>query len=163
MRYRYESNGIVNEIVLERQGQQYRALIDGAPFQVEVLNAQPGELTLRVDGRPLRLYWAVDGDQRWVALDGCTFRLDRPSARRGRGGETAGTNSLRAPMPAQVCAIQVREGELVEKGQTLLILEAMKMEIRLTAPQVGRVTRLLAQVGETVGKDAALVELTMDA
>ncbi len=162
MRYRYESNGVVNEIGLEREGQRYRALIDGTPFQVEVLNAQPGELTLRVDGRPLRLYWAVDGNQRWIALDGCAFRLDRPSRQSSRSGATGAANSLRAPMPAQVRAVQVSAGERVAQGQTLLILEAMKMEIRLTAPHAGRVTRLLAQAGETVGKDAALVELEMD-
>ncbi len=159
MHFRYESNGVVNEIVLERQGEHYLAHVGGVPLNVEVLSAQPGELNLRVDGKPLRLYWANDGDHKWVAFDGCTYRLDRPGARAGRGGDKSAEGRLRAPMPAQVRAIQVAEGDPVEKGQTLLLLEAMKMEIRLAAPRQGTVRRILAQPGETVSKDQVLVEL----
>jgi pyruvate carboxylase subunit B len=62
-------------------------------------------------------------------------------------------------MPAQVREVRVREGDLVEKGQTLLLLEAMKMEIRLQAPHGGRVARLLASAGSQVDRDQVLVEL----
>jgi len=62
-------------------------------------------------------------------------------------------------MPAQVRAVQVAEGERVEKGATLLLLEAMKMEIRVRAPAAGRVARLLAAEGQAVEKDQLLVEM----
>lgn len=159
MRFRYESNGVINEIVLDRQGTQFQAHIAGVPFTVEVLSVQPGELNLRVDGKPLRLYWANEGDHKWVAFDGCTYRLDRPGGRSRRSSDRGAEGMLRAPMPAQVRAIQVSEGDTVEKGQTLLLLEAMKMEIRLAAPRSGTVSRILARPGETVSKDQVLVEL----
>jgi biotin carboxyl carrier protein len=62
-------------------------------------------------------------------------------------------------MPGQVAAVQVREGDVVEAGQVLLLLEAMKMEIRVQAPRPGRVARVLARLGDTVQRDQALVEL----
>jgi biotin carboxyl carrier protein len=62
-------------------------------------------------------------------------------------------------MPAQVRAVQVAEGEQVEKGQTLLLLEAMKMEIRVRAPGAGRVARLLVSPGQAVEKEQVLVEV----
>jgi biotin carboxyl carrier protein len=62
-------------------------------------------------------------------------------------------------MPAQVRAVQVEEGEKVEKGQTLLLLEAMKMEIRIKAPASGSVKRLLVEAGQTVEKDQLLAEV----
>ena len=62
-------------------------------------------------------------------------------------------------MPARVRALQVAEGERVEAGQTLLLLEAMKMEIRLQAPRAGRIARLLASTGESVEREQVLVEL----
>ena len=48
---------------------------------------------------------------------------------------------------------------MVEKGQTLLLLEAMKMEIRVSAPRAGQVSRLLVREGQTVQKDQVLVEI----
>jgi biotin carboxyl carrier protein len=64
-------------------------------------------------------------------------------------------------MPAQVRAVQVSEGDSVEAGQTLLLLEAMKMEIRVQAPHAGRVARLLARPGDTVERDQVLVEMNV--
>jgi biotin carboxyl carrier protein len=105
------------------------------------------------------LYWASAGGTKWVSLDGCTYRLDKPAPRRARlSGETDGSETVRAPMPAQVRAVQVSEGEAVQQGQTLLLLEAMKMEIRIKAPAPGRVTRLLVKAGEAVEKDQVLAE-----
>jgi len=66
---------------------------------------------------------------------------------------------VRSPMPAQVRAVQIAEGELVEKGQTLMLLEAMKMEIQVKAPLDGRIVRLLAVDGQSVDKDQLLVEI----
>jgi len=66
---------------------------------------------------------------------------------------------LIAPMPGQVRAVNVAEGESVEKGQTLLVLEAMKMEIRIQAPMEGVVARLAVVEGQTVEREELLVEV----
>ena len=62
-------------------------------------------------------------------------------------------------MPAQVREVQVAAGERVEKGQTLLLLEAMKMEIRIKAPTGGLVKKLLVSSGQSVDKEQLLVEI----
>lgn len=62
-------------------------------------------------------------------------------------------------MPAQVRTVFVQAGEQVEKGDDLLLLEAMKMEIRLRAPYTGRIRRVLAAEGDTVERDQILVEI----
>lgn len=160
MRYRYQSGGNLQEIVLERQGESFRAIVAGVEYRVEVLSNEPGELSLLFDGKPMRLYWATSGDQKWVSLDGCTYLLEKPAPTPARrSGEASAGDSLRAPMPAQVRAVQVSEGDTVEQGQTLLILEAMKMEIRLSASRSGKVARLLVQVGQIVQRDQMLVEI----
>lgn len=163
MRYRYESRGKVFQVSLERQAAGYRASVDGQSYDLEILDIQPGMLSLRFEGRPTILYWAQDGDRKWVSVNGCTYLLEKPSALARRSGEGAAGRAaegvLRAPMPAQVRAVEVAEGDPVEKGQTLLLLEAMKMEIRLRAPQAGRVTRLAAAAGQTVERDQILIEI----
>jgi biotin carboxyl carrier protein len=166
MKYRYQSGDMTYEVSLERHGDAYRATINGESFDLEVLDAQPGAVTLQRSGhvgpaRPRVVYWAAEGDTKWLSTDGCTFRLDRPRSRSSRSvGGAAPEDTLRAPMPAQVRAVQVSEGEAVEAGQTLLLLEAMKMEIRVQASRAGRIARLLARPGDTVERDQVLVEMS---
>jgi 3-methylcrotonyl-CoA carboxylase alpha subunit len=62
-------------------------------------------------------------------------------------------------MPGQVRAVNVSAGEAVEKGQTLLVLEAMKMEIRIQAPMDGVVGRLVVTEEQTVEREELLVEV----
>jgi acetyl/propionyl-CoA carboxylase alpha subunit len=67
--------------------------------------------------------------------------------------------SLAAPMPGTVLRVDVHEGEHVDEGQTLVLLEAMKMELAVTAPGVGVVSAVLVEAGELVSRGQALVEL----
>jgi biotin carboxyl carrier protein len=113
-------------------------------------------------GKPITLYWAEKGGDRWVAVNGCTYRLSRPRPHQARPASETGEEQVRAPMPAQVRMLQVAEGERVEKGQSLLLLEAMKMEIRVKAPASGTVTRLLVENGQAVEKEQVLAEVTPD-
>ena len=163
MLYKFQHRNTVYEISLDREGDSLRATVDGEAHAVELLDAQPGQLSLRFDGRPLTLYWAADGATRWVSLDGCTYRLDPPASRAARSArgssEPGGAEAVRSPMPASVRAVQVQAGDTVAAGQTLLLLEAMKMEIRLRAPQAGQVVRLHVAAGQTVEKDQLLVEI----
>jgi 3-methylcrotonyl-CoA carboxylase alpha subunit len=158
--YRYRYRDQIFEINLERSGENYRATIDGIDYEVEVLNSQPGQLSLRFDGRPANLYWAVDEENKWVSLTGCTYQLEKPPRGRARSsGEQAAENVVRAPMPSQVSSLEVAVGDRVERGDTLVLLEAMKMEIRVRAPRPGVVTRIPVGAGQTVNRDEILVEL----
>jgi len=165
MKYRYQSGEMTYEVSLERHDDAYRATVNGEVYQVEVLDAQPGAVTLRFAGqdgpaRPRVVYWGAEGETKWLSTDGCTFRLDRPQPRSTRGaGGAAPDDTLRAPMPGQVRGVQVSEGDTVEAGQTLLLLEAMKMEIRVQAPRAGRIARVLVAAGDTVQRDQVLAEL----
>jgi biotin carboxyl carrier protein len=182
MKYRYTWGETTYEVQLERHGEGYRAAIDGKIYDFELLDVQPGAFTIRlagppeeapsppadagvsegpaVAGRPHVVYWGAERDAKWLSSHGCTYRLARPRPGRARSGAGAAAgDTLVAPMPAQVRAVNVAEGDTVEAGQTLLLLEAMKMEIRLTSPRAARVARLLARPGDTVERDQVLVEL----
>jgi acetyl/propionyl-CoA carboxylase alpha subunit len=160
MRYRYRYRGQIFEINLERSGEVYRTIVDGIPYEFEVLNTQPGQISLRFEGRPVNLYWAVDEEIRWVSLHGCTYPLGKPARIRAQQeGGLDGESLVRAPMPAQVRSLEINVGDAVERGETLMLLEAMKMEIRVRAPKAGRVAAIRAAAGQTVNRDDILVEL----
>jgi acetyl-CoA/propionyl-CoA carboxylase, biotin carboxylase, biotin carboxyl carrier protein len=160
MHYRYQIRGQVSDIQLERQEDGYRAVLDGTSYDFSVLESGPGELTLLFEGHPVRLHWAAAADKKWIALDGCSYLVEHPSRLpQRRPGEKSAEDILRAPMPAQVRAVLAAEGDLVEKGQPLVLLEAMKMEMRLAAPTAGRVARVLVSAGDTVLREQVLLEL----
>ena len=160
MHFRYQSGHQMAEVTLERSGDSFRAQVNGVEYAVEVLDRQPGVLSLRFDGQPLTFYWAQDGSRKWISQGGCTYWLDPPAQRASqRSSEVDGNTAIRAPMPAQVRAVQVAPGDPVERGQVLLLLEAMKMEIQVKSPAAGRVNRLLAAAGQTVDRDQLLVEI----
>ncbi|MEM7539765.1 MAG: acetyl-CoA carboxylase biotin carboxyl carrier protein subunit [Chloroflexota bacterium] len=96
-----------------------------------------------------------------VWMDGQTWRLHPTDNRRQRSGGTAAQSSgtITAAMPGQVQSLLVEEGSTVSNGETLLILEAMKMETKLTAPQDGQVTKINCAVGDVVERGQLLIEI----
>ena len=92
--------------------------------------------------------------------DGTVYALAvaAPASRR-RSGAATNEGKLTARMPGQVIDILVQAGDAVTAGQPLVILEAMKMEIRVAAPADGTVGAIFVQKGETVERDQQLLSL----
>ncbi len=141
------------------EGNGYSASWDGKTFHVEVLDAANGRMDLAINGEHVPAYVTSDGQTRWVTVGGRTVRLAKSSVSARAAGGREGSSELTAPMPGQVRAVNVRAGEQVTKGQVLLVLEAMKMEIRLQAPFDGQVASIDASVGQTVEREQVLVKL----
>lgn len=141
-------------------GNFYRAAIGKKTFDIKILHADGGKLELLIDGERVIAFLSIDGAKRWVTINGQTFVLTKQSGSRKReGGQQHAAGELTAPMPGQIRAVNVSEGETVTKGQTLIILEAMKMEIRIQAPMDGIVSKLLVKQGQTIEREQKLIEI----
>ncbi len=160
MKHTYTYHGQTHTLDLEPTANGYRVKYNGETYEVRQLRATGRQLVLCVQGHMVTLHTAKHDRERWVDFDGHTYTLEKPiRARRRGGGQQETENVLRAPMPGQVRAVQAAEGDEVETGQTLLILEAMKMEIRIQSPCDGVVESIPVAVGEQVEKDQILVEI----
>jgi len=118
--------------------------------------AEPGEWLVRDGTRVERMFAVVDGGVTWVFHAGNVFVVEDESTRAVRTRHAHG--GLTAPMPATVISIKVSPGEDVQAGQTLIVLEAMKMELPVRAPAPGRVKAVLCRPGELVQPDVNLIE-----
>lgn len=100
------------------------------------------------------------GDVAWVSHRGETYRLSavpRFASRTAPRHEE--THSLQSPMPGRVLGVRTAAGATVRKGDTLVLVEAMKMEHAVRAPGDGTVTRVLVAEGQMVGLGDVLVEM----
>jgi biotin carboxyl carrier protein len=125
-------------------------------FETVERDGRPAEI--RIGGRSHRVAAAADGDRVFVWCEGAVFIFEKPRpARRAAGAEHAG--DLISPMPGRVRRTLAAAGEVVEKGQVLLVLEAMKMEHAIRAPRGGILERLLVREGDLVEAGVELAEI----
>lgn len=132
-----------------------RVSINGTAVQATTI--APGEV--RIGEGTGRTAWVVSaGDVQWVHLDGNVYEIEATRAgTRRRAGSAHG--SLTAPMPATVIRVDVSPGSVVRRGDTLLILEAMKMELPIRAASDGTVTSVHCRAGDLVQPGVSLVEI----
>ena len=162
MEYRYQVGDQIIRVQLERAGEGWRASIDGGAWHtVQIASRAATYIELDIEGKRSRISVERSGDHRFAARGSDTFefkRVERDAAR-GKPHEGASSGVLDATMPGQVVAVVVKEGDTVQRGQTLVVLEAMKMELRVTAPHDGHVAHVRVQVGQVVERGQQLLEL----
>lgn len=162
---------------------KYIAEIDGMEFLIEILDENHirfGDEVIEVDlavvsGQPLYSllmngesyegYVYPDEDIWQVLLLGQFYSIRVMDEREKRlrapqyTPSISSEFSLKAPMPGLIIGVLVEDGQEVTKGQTLLILESMKMQNELRAPRSGTIARLRVKTGESVGQKQALLTI----
>lgn len=160
MNFNYRVGTELFDITLDMVAGGYQAVVAGETYQVEIVTMQAGEIQLRVNGGQVQADWAVDNGKLWVGINGRAYVLEKANAgKRDVSVRGEGDSFVSAPMPGRVREVFVTKGEQVDRGQTLLLLEAMKMEMRILAPRAGQVIKLNVAAGQQVDKDDELVEV----
>ncbi len=133
---------------------RYRVSVDGRERVVDSRQTGAGTFSLLIEHATAEVSVVSRGEEFAVAVAGRTHHLrlldERRSRRHARGGETDGAREVRAAMPGKVVAVLVEAGAAIERGQGLLVIEAMKMENEIAAPRTGTVTELRVRPGQAV-------------
>ena len=162
MEFQFQLNDATHVVRLEHDGDVVRITLADRVYEVSMLHSRAGELTFKVDGVTHTAFSAYDGSIHFVAIDGDVFELKKPAAPRARRKQHHGEDSLSASMPGQITKVLINEGDSVQRGQPLIVLEAMKMEIKIAAPHDGRVAKVLVKPGQVVDRGQALLEMNND-
>lgn len=160
---RYRAGKQELEVEAERSGSgQLLLRMEDHEFRVQVLSNLDGKLNAVIDGEPVSCIFVTGDSGVAISLDGESCRLAKPTPPEVDsavpGADEAGA-SLTAPMPGTVVSVLVEEGEEVEGGRLLLVLEAMKMEQSFFAPHTGVVRSLPYGEGDLVAAGAVLAEI----
>jgi 3-methylcrotonyl-CoA carboxylase alpha subunit len=130
---------------------------------VASVTSQGNELRVGIDGAEFAAASVAQGEERVVFCDGAIQRLRCVDPLAHSATEEVSAGHLSAPMSGTVVAVLVAVGDVVAKGASLLVLEAMKMEHTIKAPAAGTVRAVHYRQGEQVAEGAALIDLDGDA
>ncbi len=163
---------------------KYVTTIDEKEFTVEIIDEQHISIndkvmevdfqsisgqpiySMVIDGKSYEAY-VYEGEDDWqVLLLGRHYpikvedeREKRLKSAAGGKAQAGGEFQMKSPMPGLVVAVPVEEGQQVEKGQVLVILESMKMQNELKSPRAGKVERIKVKAGESVEQKQTLLSV----
>lgn len=148
--YKYTINGTEYDVTINSiAGQTAKVVVNGIPFDVQMQGSQltEGDLpTMTTDAAPAPAAAAPAAAKQETAA---------PAAKTGAGAGTP----VKAPLPGVVTKILVSAGQAVKKGDTVLVLEAMKMENNITAESDGTVTGICVAAGDSVMEGTTLLTI----
>ncbi|MGC0417514.1 acetyl/propionyl/methylcrotonyl-CoA carboxylase subunit alpha [Embleya sp. AB8] len=147
-------------------GQVGEVSVDGGAPVPAAVRVVPGGLSVAYDGLTRRFDYAAEaaGGVRWLAYGPDTWRVSEvDTVRAEAAGGAAHTGALTSPMPGTVTVVKAAVGDRVTRGQTVVVVEAMKMEHALVAPFDGVVSEIGAVAGASVAMDQPLAVVVPDA
>ena len=149
---------VVDAVARDADAVTGRVRVEGLDDPIELRRLGDETYRVTMDERVFEVVVARGATVDWGWVDDRTYRWPRrPSEDDAPVG--AADAPIVASTPATVSEVTVAEGQAVARGDTLVVLEAMKMEIPLRAPRDGRVSAVLCAAGDQVDADVPLVEL----
>lgn len=166
MKWVVQGVGESRRVEVERVVGGFEVEIEGERRRVELVCLDGCEASLRYTGSNRSHYIVFQGgkDRHWrVSVGEREMDLAVMTPLEARVGaadaDREGPSQITAPIPGKVVAVKVAPGDTVEPGQSLVVLEAMKMENELAAEQSGKVAKVHVAAGDTVATGTLLVEL----
>jgi len=170
-----ETVGHIMDFEYSHDGKTYLIKIDGNPsgeymatvaeseYKFSASNVSPNEFSILLDRKNMKAYVTESDDSIYVHINGNIIRLGKPGSAEGgfggAGGEFGARDEICTPMPGKVVKILVNEGDRVETGQSLVIVESMKMENEIKSPTAGEVVSVNFSNGDLVEPGQTIIKL----
>ena len=150
---------------LKRDGSQLTISVDDEIFEVDLVKVGPAEYSVLYKGRSYNIEVVPGSEPKHYTVNTFYFTheievVDAESRYIRSRNDVAGghiSNIIRSPMPGKIVKILVAEGDMVEAGQTVIIVSAMKMESEFKAAKPGIVSEIPVKEGDTVDGNQVLV------
>lgn len=138
---------------------EYKYKINGNPYTVSVGDIEGKNVTVEVNG----VTYSVELEKEAAPKIKPVARAAAPAvaapAAAPRQAAPAGKGAISSPLPGVILDIKVKEGDSVKRGQTLMVLEAMKMENDIKADRDGKVTKINVSKGESILEGTVLISI----
>lgn len=160
MQPQYTLNEQSHQVTPVRRADNITLDIDGHPVTVQLHWLDRHHAELMINGKTRQVYAAQDDKRLFIHLDGQTWHLEAQDEFSTGSGGGAGSGRLSAPMPGVVIEVSVAVDDEVNAGDTLMLIESMKLQTEIKAPHDGRVSAVGFEAGASFDKGALLVDIT---
>jgi biotin carboxyl carrier protein len=157
--------GKTQKLELTRADTGWHCSIDGQPVNVDAVLTRPNVISLIIDGVAYEVKREIAANEQYVWVRSARFKTELRDprslrSRRASAGAAEGPPKLLAPMPGKVVRLIAKEGDSIEAGKGVLVVEAMKMQNELKATKSGTVQKLMVVEGANVnaGDVLAIIE-----
>ncbi len=164
MNHIFKLNNEIHRVAVNEEKERVQIEInEETSYQVEYHVIDNNLYTLIIDNQVVTLAASKDGKKIQVFLDGDLHELEILSEREILKGSAIGTGmEVISPMPSRVVKILKKEGDSVELDESVVVVEAMKMESELKAPSSGKIKEIKVKEGDTVESGSVLVVLSSE-
>lgn len=164
MEYEFKVEDKVYNLKIELKDGNYKIELDGKNYDINAESISPNTISFLVDGKTLTAYLAQSDDKVYVSINGEEFCIEKPDEKGKKGfaeehAHVGEKDSVSTPMPGKVVKILIKVGDEVRKNQTLVIVEAMKMENEIKSPTVAKIKKINFKEGDLVDTGQPIVEL----
>lgn len=163
MEFEFTLNGEKRRVSTDARSPNTDVTIDGTTYEVDWSRIREGVISLILDGRSHTVHVARKDGGVSVQVEGYQYSLETGSSdddsavAAGAGAGDGG--SIKAPMPGNVVKVMVEEGDEVTAGQSIVVVEAMKMENEVRSSVDGTVKKVSVAAGDSVGTSEVMVEI----
>lgn len=161
MTYSFKHNNQIYKLSFETEGKELIVELEDSKKPIEFQKLDDHLYSLIIDGKSHTLGVLKKGKSIQIFFEGNLYQFEAVSeleqAKGGAGG--AGANQITAPMPSRVVKLLKQEGDAVEEGEGVIVVEAMKMESELKASMSGVVKDIKVNEGDAVEGGVVLVVL----
>lgn len=163
MQPKYTLNEEVHTVEPIRYGNESTLKIDGRAVTAQLITLDDHRGELVVNGVRREVFFAQEGGNLFVHMDGCTWQLEAIDEFSGSSGDDVeASGAVKASMPGVVLDLSVKEGDEVASGQSLMLIESMKLQTEITAPVSGKVVTVNVEPGQPFEKTTILVDIEVE-
>ena len=162
MEYKFNFLEKTHKINLEKVEELFKIKInDKKKYNISDVEIESNLISFKANDKIHNIYYFSDEDKTYLSIDGTNYilELEKDITTKSKSGKQQKGNSVSSPMPGLLVKIPFSVGNKVKSGETLAIVEAMKMQNELPAPRDGIIKKINGKEGEQVDAFKAIVEL----
>jgi len=162
MEYKFNFLEQTHKVDLEKKDEFFKILInDDREYNISDVEVESNLISFKNKGKIYHIFYSSEKDQTFLSINGenYTLELEKDFSTKSKSGKQQKGDSVASPMPGLLLKIPFAVGDKVKSGETLAIVEAMKMQNELPAPRDGIVKKINGKEGEQVDALQVIVEL----
>jgi pyruvate carboxylase subunit B len=156
----YEHENNVYNVTIEKRKNKFFVTYDNTEYWVEAEEIEPGQLKLKIGDRIIKSMITEGDKEKYVFVDGHVFKVKPVELTGKKRTKKKEEGDLSSPISGKVIGVKIKKGNIVKKGDVLMIIEAMKMEYLIRSPFDGKISKVNFKENDQIEIGQNTVEVT---